>query len=167
MATEKNAKIAALAIAAIIIVLAFLGPIPTMGVTSDNTTPAFMPRLLYNILHASVLHAVINAWCLLSAIFIFNIKLEKLLLAFGVAATAPSWVFSEIPTLGLSGVIYFLFGSVSMAVRHKIFYHAWFTVIIAVGFLMPAVNARLHLYCYICGVLLAMLTTPMFKTKTS
>ena len=118
-------------------------------------------RVLYPFYHAGLLHALLNAWCLLSIVFIYNITLWRLSLAYVIATTIPSLFLSHIPTVGLSGVVFVLFGSISFEVGRKLYYQLWMLVYLTAGFLFPGTNAWVHLYCYAAGVAVALLNKPI------
>jgi len=117
-------------------------------------------RLAYPLFHANVFHYAVNAWCLLTLVFGYRVPGRALLAAYAVAVTAPAFG-AAVPTIGLSGVLYCLFGRLSFAVRRKWLWQAWWAAPLAIGFLLPQVNAWLHLYCYLCGVLLGLLNKPV------
>ena len=77
-----------------------------------------------------------------------------------VDTLAPFLPFDN-PTVGLSGVVYVLFGSISFDVLRKRYYQCWMLFYITVGFLIPNTNAWLHLYCYLCGLIVALLNKPI------
>lgn len=124
-------------------------------------------RFLYSFFHANILHAVLNAWCLISIVFIYDITIWRMLLAFLVAASIPIDSMGTIipglgvPTVGLSGVVFFLFGSISFEVLRKWYYQLWMMFYILIGFIFPSTNAWLHLYCYASGLFFALLNKPI------
>jgi len=132
---------------------------------------SWMGRCLYPFFHANILHAVLNAWCFLCIIFIYNISIQRILLAYIVAITFPIDTFScllslpIIPTVGLSGIVFFLFGTISFEVGRRLYYQAWMLFYIVVGFFFPNTNAWLHLYCYLLGVVLSLLNYPIDRCK--
>ncbi len=118
-------------------------------------------RMLYPFYHANVLHATLNAWCLLSVIFIYDISLWRFFLSYIIAVTIPSFCLSGIPTVGLSGVVFALFGSISFEVQRKAYYQLWMLAYLVAGFLFPNTNALVHLYCYMVGGAVALLNKPV------
>ncbi len=118
-------------------------------------------RMLYPFYHANLLHALLNAWCLLSIIFIYDISLLRFILAYIIAVTIPSFCLSDTPTVGMSGLVFALFGSISFEVQRKTYYQLYMLAYLVVGFLFPNTNALVHLYCYILGVVLALLNKPV------
>lgn len=117
-------------------------------------------RLAYPFLHASLLHVIGNCWALLSVVFIYDVSWGSLLLAYLVAITIPDAFLPASNIVGLSGVVMYLFGRVSLQAKRKIYYQAWMAFFIAFGFLFVNVAGWLHLYCYVAGLLVAALNTP-------
>lgn len=126
-------------------------------------------RLLYPFFHAGVIHAALNAWCLLALVFGHGITWKRMLAAWFMAVTVPVDALSAFlpfdnPTVGLSGVVYVLFGSISFEVLRKRYYQCWMIFYIGIGFFMPNTNAWLHLYCYLCGFIVALLNYPFKRS---
>lgn len=119
-------------------------------------------RLVYPFLHGSLLHCALNCWCLLSIVFFRRIPLWQLIAAYLIAITYPADLLGvQTATVGLSGVCFALLGIISLASIR-----CWLNIIaigtfICVGFLLPNINASLHLYCYLAGLLVSLLTTPI------
>lgn len=171
MEKGKNGKIAALLIAAVVCCLALFHHGNDWSAVGIYSGCPLAGRLLFHVFHANAIHAMLNAWCLLSVVFIYDVSIYRLLLAYIVASTFPadtlSAVFSnlEIPTVGLSGMVFFLFGSISFEVARKRYYQAWMLFFLAIGFLSPYTNAWMHLYCYTLGVVVALLNRPFKITR--
>lgn len=116
-------------------------------------------RFLYHFFHASFLHFALNAWCLLSVAFTFEITVADLVIGFIGASIVPvTWAT---PTIGLSGVCFALLGRFSYCVQKRLTYHFYMTACIAAGLLVPGVNGVIHLYCYAVGLLYGLLSTPI------
>ena len=166
MVRQKEAKTTALIIAVLTLILSFIYiPDWTMiGVARDCPLAA---RIVYSLFHASPIHAIINAWCLLSIVFIYEISIWRLLIAYIVAVVVPDFLLSEVPTVGLSCVCYFLLGTLIFEVRRKLYFISCIVLYIAVGFLFPSVNAVIHIYGYIVGLMVGLLNTPVscFRLK--
>lgn len=133
-----------------------------VGLHRDSS---WMARCLYAIYHTSVAHAAINTWCLLSVVFLHGVSWRKIGMAYLVAITVPSWLLSDIPTVGMSALCYTLLGMLTFEVRQRIFWLGYMTLYIAMGFLFPGVNAVLHLYCFIIGLLIGFLNMPICRKK--
>lgn len=118
-------------------------------------------RMLYPFFHASLLHAIMNCWCLLSIVFIYKVSAWTLLEAYLIAVTYPSGLLSFLypasqMTVGLSGVCYYLLGSLSFSVKRRVYWQVCICITLLAGFLFPrSVDCWLHLYCYIWGVIAA------------
>lgn len=167
MVREKGAKALSLAAVAMIVALRMVDVTGTsIGIYSEAP---LVSRLLYPFFHASFLHALINAWCLLSLAFSYHVSLKMMMTAYVVAISFPATTLYGIiaakslllPTLGLSGMCYALMGRMTFLIRRKLMYQSWVGFYIIVGFLLPNVNAWLHLYCYLCGVFFGLLNKPL------
>ena len=124
-------------------------------------------RLIYPFFHASFIHAFVNVWCLLGIVFLYDISFWRLLTAYIVAIFVPETLLSDIPTVGLSCVCYTLLGSLIFEVKRKLYFQFSMAVYIAVGFLFPAINASIHVYGYLAGLLVGLLNAPIscFRLK--
>lgn len=118
-------------------------------------------RLAYSFFHANIFHAAINVWCLLSIVFIYNISWRYLLTAYCIAVSFPDVFLVATPTVGLSGICFALLGRIAFLAERKWYYQKWMAAILCIGFLLPGTAASLHLYCYVVGLLIAAINTPM------
>ena len=135
----------------------FLLPIPMESVGIRAGCP-FWVRLVYPFFHANILHYAVNSWALLSVVFIYDITPSRLLTCYVVAALVPVGLLElTVPTVGFSGVLYALFGSLSFSVRKKWLWQIWWAMFIALGFTSVATNGWIHLWCYALGVVIAVL----------
>lgn len=174
MVRQKEAKNAALLTAVVIILMSFtyvphwsrsiLPPLSEVGVAVGS--PVY-PRLLYSFFHASPIHAVVNAWCLLCIVFLYDVSIWRMLTAYIVAVAVPGFLLSDLPTVGLSCICYFLLGSLIFEVKRKLYFMFCMALYIAVGFLFPSVNAVIHVYGYLAGLLVGLLNAPLscFRRK--
>lgn len=165
MAERKVEKIAALVIGTAVVILAVVVS-PDWNGVGIQAGCALSGRLLYPFFHANILHAALNVWCLLSLVFIYDITALRLLMAYIVAASVPvdtlgTFVCMAHPTVGLSGMVYFLFGSISFEVSRRRYFQLCMAFYIVFGFLFPNTNAWLHLYCYLVGLSVALLNKPV------
>ena len=164
MVHRTQAKTSALAMVAMAIILQLFS-IPTGNVSLSIDAP-WWHRLTYHFFHANILHLIVNCWALLCIVFIYNIQSPMLVSAFIIAALYPceslNFLYPEgmLPTIGLSGICYALLGRYSLSVERKLYYNLWWAFFIGIGFLSPYSNAWLHLYCYLCGVVIAALNKP-------
>lgn len=122
-------------------------------------------RLAYPFAHANFLHAAVNAWCLLSLVFSYNVSSWQCLAAYAIAVAVPSFVLTAQPVVGLSGVCFALIGLMSFSVRRRLYYQAWAAAALAIAFFFSNAAALLHLWCYAMGVLMAALTTPIAQLR--
>lgn len=118
-------------------------------------------RMIYPFYHANLIHAALNIWCFLSIVFIYDISFWRLCIAYMAAISVPSIALFSTPTVGLSGVVFALFGSISFEVERKTYYQLWMLIYIISGFLFPNTNVWIHLYCYIAGLVIAILNKPI------
>ena len=168
MDTRKMEKITALVISTIVVGLSFfkVWDWQTVGIYAGSDIAG---RVLYPFFHANILHASLNSWSLLSMVFIYDIGIWRLVLAYIIAVTIPvdtiECFIGEMtsPTVGLSGIVFVLFGSISFEVLRKQYYQLWMIFYLTAGFLFPHTNAILHLWCYMLGFLVALLNKPIIK----
>lgn len=168
MALEKNAKIASLAISVIVILIYIIyGGIPELGIREGA---GVYQRFGYHLAHGSLLHVLLNVWCLLSIMFVYDISFGLLIVAYVLASLFPVdslhliMPYSNsllLPTIGLSGICYCLMGMIAFRVKRKLYYQMWLLFYICIGFLFPNVNGWIHLYCYVAGLCIAFLTKPI------
>ncbi len=160
MDEKKGCKVAALLITVVVVCL-------SLQETTDWSSVGIFDgcglrsRLLYPFFHVSIIHALLNAWCMLSVVFIYNVSLSRLSFSYAVALSIPGYCLSAIPTVGLSGLVFALFGSLSFEVKRRLYYQSWMAAYLAIGFLFPNTNAWVHLYCYIIGLVWALLNKPI------
>ncbi len=153
-------KAASLIIAAVILLGSFIY-VPDWSVIGVAKGCTFIPRIGYPFFHVSFIHALVNAWCLLSIVFIYDISIWRLLTAYIVAVCVPEFLLSDVPTVGMSCVCYSLLGSLIFEVKRKLYFQFCMALYIAVGFFFPAVNAFIHIYGYLAGLIVGLLNTPL------
>lgn len=167
MGNKKVEKAASIIIALVVFCLSFVRvhDWTTIGIYADC---GLVSRLLYPFFHANILHAALNAWCLLSIVFIYDISFWRLIYSYIIAVTAPVTTLSlwlndtfAVPTVGLSGMVFFLFATITFEVVRKLYYQSYMLFYLAVGFIFPNTSAWLHLYCYLVGLLFALLVKPI------
>lgn len=142
-------------------VMASLIYVPDWNMVGVSVRCGLLQRLGYSLFHASMLHAVINTWCFLSIIFLHDVKVWQLIVAYLIAVCVPDFALSTTPTVGLSAVCFALFGIITFQVKRKVFYNACMAAYIIVGFIFTQVNGWLHLYSYVAGLLVGFLTMPI------
>lgn len=156
------------------------------GDTASVFRGALLCRLAYPFIHAHPLHAAVNGWVLLQLAFRTPLTLRRLLLAFVVAWSCPAFIavwptagtdlFVGTPAMvdpsamtaltagpstvvGLSGVLYALFGMWMPRVANRLRYNAIVALWLVAGLCTTSVAVGLHLYCYLLGILLSFLQT--------
>ena len=160
MVRQKEAKNAALLTVAVVLLMSFIY-VPDWSAVGVAEGCPLVARLVYSFFHASPVHAVVNAWCLLCIVFLYDISIWRLLIAYIVAVVVPGFLLSEVPTVGLSCVCFFLLGSLIFEVKRKLYFFSSMALYIAVGFFFPSVNALIHLYGYLAGLLVGLLNAPL------
>lgn len=186
MVRGKKTKTAALVLTALCLILCLLTSIThfnlsTVGICKDAT---ILARLTYPFFHASILHALLNCWCLLSIIFIYELPLSRLLIAYLIAITFPADTicslcgysidalpsFLTTPTVGLSSVIFALFGQIAFLVQRKLYFQGWMLFFISTGFILPPLcsacgipvatpNNLIHIHCYVVGLIVGFINS--------
>lgn len=126
--------------------------------------PSFV-RLTYHFFHASIIHAVLNAWCLLSIIFLYKVSWSDILIAYVIAAIAPPFVLTALPTVGMSAVCYALLGLMVFKTRSPLRFTLLLIPYLIIGFFIPVVNAWLHLYSFVAGLMVSLLFIPIPCSK--
>ena len=182
MVRKAKAKTASLAISAICVIIELCHllvgfPVEHFGICKGSP---LLPRLVYHFFHANIIHAALNAWCLLTLAFIYQTSITELLIAYAIAATYPidtlASVFSgfptDVPTVGLSAICFALMGQTFFRVRHKLYYSTCVCAMIASGFILPPLchacgydiaspNNLIHIYCYVVGLMVGFLNSPL------
>lgn len=164
MVREKKAKTATLLIVIIILIGSFIS-VPDWSIIGVTKDCALLSRVGYSFFHVTPIHAAINAWCLICIVFRYDISLVRLLVAYMVAVAVPQFVLSAVPTVGMSCVCYVLLGSLSFEVKRKLYYQLCIAPYIVVGFMFPSVNAAIHVYGYISGLMVGVLNAPLSCLK--
>lgn len=166
MDKRKNEKAISLILSVILIAI-YLIPIEQQGIKiGSNITE----RILYPFFHANIIHLSINIWSFLCIMFIYQLPLKRLIIAYIIVVSFPidtiamALPYKDIATIGLSGFVFALMGSISFEVLHKKKFQISMIISIALGFAVTNINGYIHLYCYIMGVVVAILNKP-FKRK--
>lgn len=153
MVRRKKTKIATLVLAfGLVLVYAFTRDY----IGWSDGSPAYA-RFLYQLFHASWLHVLLNSWAFVSVVFLYDFSFVKILLAYVASAFMPA---PDINTIGFSGVCFALFGMASFLSENKLRFHFWIAIYILIGWFFNA-NATLHLYCYLAGLLVGWLNSPV------
>ena len=166
MDSKKTAKTTAIITAVLIYIITWKG-ISDWSEVGIHEGCGLVPRLIYPFFHANRIHAALNAWCLLSMVFLYDISLRRLCIAYTIAVLFPVDTLAYLGvepcdvTVGLSGVVFALFGSISFEVKRKIYYQSCITAYLILGFVLPNTNGWIHLYCYLAGCMVALLNKPV------
>lgn len=143
------------------ILLSALIYVPDWSAVGVSPGCNILQRLGYSFFHASLIHAAINAWCLISILFLYDVAWWHIVMAYLIATIAPDVVLSSTPTVGLSAVCFALLGMIAYQVKRKLYYNCCMAIYIALGFLFPLVNGWLHLYCYAAGLFVGFINMPI------
>lgn len=160
MVCRKIEKTTGLLIVALILLSALIY-VPDWSAVGVSTGCNISQRLVFSFFHASFLHAVVNAWCFVSILFIYDVLWWEMLLAYIIAVVAPDCALFTMPTVGLSAVCFALLGMIAFQVKRKLYYNGCMILYIAIGFMFPLVNGWLHLYSYVAGLLVGCLNMPI------
>lgn len=167
---RKKEKVTALFITFCVVALSLMN-VSDWGSVGIYPHVGLLQRCIYPFFHANVFHALLNGWCLINIVFVYNVSIGRLLLSYVVAATYPIDAIASLvslsatPTVGLSGIIFVLLGSVSLSVARKIYFQVWMWLFLIVGFFLSSSNALLHVYCYVIGLIYAVVNYPMICKK--
>lgn len=146
---------------ALILVTSSLLYVPEWEAVGLTAHCHILQRLSYSFFHASFIHAAVNAWCFISILFLYHVTWRRLLAAYIIAVAAPDFVISSVPTVGLSAVCFALLGLIAFQVKRQLYYNGCMVLYIGLGFLFPFVNGWLHLYSYVAGLFVGLLTMPV------
>lgn len=163
MVRREKEKISALVLTLMVMVLA-LSPVARNSLALYAGCPWY-GRLGYPFVHANFIHAFLNCWCFLSVVFHYEISWKHLMAAYAVAISIPSILIGWGAVVGASGVCFALFGMVAFQVRRKLYYQTWILLALLLGFILPGVASWLHVYCYLGGMIVGSLTTPIAMLK--
>lgn len=158
MARRKKKEIAAPLLLTIISTIVYLtGASPHIyGMCEDKE---WYTHFTYQFLHVSMWHLAINLWSMWTLTTTYKIRIWHLITAYLISASP--FFYGDIPTVGLSGMCFALMGVIWYQVLRVKLYHIWIVGFILVGYLFPASNAKLHLYCYAIGFIIGWLNRPV------
>lgn len=105
--------------------------------------------IIYMFFHAGVLHLLFNLYSL----WVLKSKGSDLIKAFAIASVCSPICTMDIPTIGMSGLVYALFGMNVLSAKNNISLYGWISVVICLstGFFIKNANAHLHITCFIIG----------------
>jgi membrane associated rhomboid family serine protease len=90
------------------------------------------------------------------------VNLIHLLAAYVVAIIAPATA----PTVGLSAVCYALMGIIFPQVQRKLYYTSYILAFILLGLFLGGTNVYIHIYSYIAGLLVGLLSHYLWYKKS-
>lgn len=144
----------------ILFILLPMDSIIANGVSSDSLCNCFH----YVVMHASWSHLIINTvalcmlWFPIRKIYILKYNAETYLLNFAtyIAAVFAGFVCAtKVPTVGMSGMVYFLLGAILMIKPSKrlALNFLWVVAICLVQLYFGKTNVALHLFAFSEGVI--------------
>lgn len=147
-----KSKTIALALAPLCLVLMLIHPdTDTVSLCRANPHGCWM----YHFFHANLLHLAINCWTVIGLAFMFQVSIEMLVYSYIVASLYP--FAGHTPIVGLSGIAFCLMGCVIFQVGNKSWYLAMITISLTLGIVMPGIAGMLHTWCFLFGILHAMI----------
>ncbi len=171
MVRGKEAKAAALVLTGVCMVIYFVQSmtgwpqLTDVGISEDCS---ILARLSYSFFHAGLPHCLVNCWCLLSIVFIYEVPVSRLAVSYIVAVLYP---FASTYTVGLSAVCFCMLGQVVWLSRRKLFFHTWVVSFIVAGIILPYMfrsfglniaspDNTLHIYSYVVGLMVGFFNSP-------
>lgn len=136
------------------IAFAMVGNFLLMWLTGRTAIHTDLPvwRFAYVFFHAGWLHLICNVMCIVAIVrSAFRITAPMVAAAYIIAVLSP--MSHDIVTFGGSGVCYALLGMMAWQSIAPCRFHGIMAVFLTLGFFSPSVNAMLHLFCYVEGVL--------------
>lgn len=164
MVRRTKEKVISSYVMPIIFVLSLFPPFAWEDIGVSLTSP-MVNRFVYSFFHASVWHCLANLFCYYQILHYYLPSWRIILLSYIVAVSVPDFVLTELPTVGMSAMIYALIGCITFYVQRKVYYISWVLFYILIGFFFPNVNALAHLYAYCVGSLYSLLTAPLCRMK--
>lgn len=162
MVSGAKTKAASLILTLVVIVVTLWSPDLTGSGLYQGCT--LWQRFSYPFLHASLLHCIVNCWVLLSVAFSRKVPFWQLFTAYIIAITYPVGIFTSLAeydaVVGLSGLVFALLGIITPSTA-KLAGVLSIVTFILIGAIMPNVAWTLHLYCYLVGLTVGMITTPV------
>ncbi len=171
MVRRKEAKAAALVLTGVCIILCLIQwltgwpQLTEVGISEDCS---FLARLSYSFFHANMLHCLVNCWTMLSVVFVYDLPLSRIIISY-IAAVCYPW--ASTPTVGLSAVVFCLFGQVLWLSRNRMLFNFWVVSFIVAGIILPHFFIRLgfhiafpdnalHIYSYVVGLVVGFVNSP-------
>lgn len=124
---------------------------PHVSEIGFSDTSSVCSHFTYQFYHASILHLITNCIAFYVCLNerVFSVR-KSLLIAYTISVICSFFLMRDIPTVGLSGLVFALLG-----ITYGSYVSKYNTLMVAIcvapGFFMPNVNAMLHLYCLMVG----------------
>ena len=135
-------------------------------------TSAWYTHITYMFQHANLWHLSVNILSLITVWISLqrHAKSIQILPMFivGILASFLPYASFELPTVGISGVIYAMLGMLtvlSTSIREKVMLSVFAILTITAGLITKNVNVALHAYCYIFGVIYMFLYVVIILNK--
>lgn len=143
---SSSAKTLALVVSILVLAIALVRVFCPFSLHPFALYPACPPsnHFAYHFFHAGLMHALINVWCFVSIVFLYDIRLRHLGLAFLIAVFMPDLLTSG-DTVGLSAVCFALMAIAATQVARPYVIHAYVALVIAVMWAAPYLFAMLGL----------------------
>ena len=135
------------------------------------TTFPWWTHLTYSFQHASILHLIVNTLVFINTFRVMEgfMSWKKLLPVIYICAVAASFVaVKDVPTVGASGMVYALFGMMSVIVaynkstrKQKLPFFCSIGIMLLVSFLNSNSNFMVHLVSFCAGAIVFILRSKL------
>lgn len=123
---------------------------PAMAVHPNDT--ALLTHILYIFAHASILHCILNTWCLLCLSAVITTLRFSLALFFAIAISFTPLVTA--PTVGFSVILFFFYGYLArLMYARRALGLVFLIAFLALGLFLPWIAAGLHIAMFLLGIL--------------
>lgn len=117
--------------------------------------------------HANIFHCLANVWAFLGAVFLLGCGCWSVGVSYAVAVGVLllPWPWH---TIGLSGLIYCLYGIVGMRLRRgrvRVRYHCIIGITLVVGIVVPQMGGWYHSLCYAVGLMVGFMWYRVWRRR--
>ena len=122
---------------------------------SQGTALMDYHRLTYMLIHANIIHLLLNVYCLLTLVFVCRVKAKCFLIGTIIACAIPTGMLSDIPMCGMSVLNFSLTGYSIMLCRDnltRVKCIAANIALISFTIFIPGIAAIPHAYGFILGM---------------
>ncbi len=113
------------------------------------TDASLLPHMTFAFFHANVFHLAAN----MMTLHLLQPSCRNLLAAYAISFATSFLAIAPLPTMGFSGILYVLIGiRTNLFTGRFSFWKGWFVMFLFAGIAMPNVNGLLHLFCFIGGL---------------